>query len=475
MFDALKSSLSATIKKISNSLFVDDKLINELVRDLQRALLSADINVKLVFAIAQNIKDRIKNEQTPSGLSKKDHLIHILYDELTQIVGGEFSPITITRPEKNKPFVFMMVGLFGNGKTTTCGKLAKYYIKRGYKVGMISTDTWRPAAYEQLRQIGKQIDVPVFGNPSAKSPVDIFNQFSNKYAEFDILIVDTAGRDALNEELVTEITELNTAVAPHQTILVLNADIGQAAQKQAELFHTHCSITGVIVTKLDGTAKGGGALTACHVVGTPIKFIGVGEKVDDFEEFKPKNFIGELLGMGDLEKLLTKASEAFDKEETADLSKRMLKGEFTLIDLYDQMQAMKKMGPLNKLVELIPGMGGAQIPKELLANQEGKMESWKFIMDSCTKLELEDPTIMNPSRIMRVARGSGREELEVRELIKHYKQSKKMMKMFKGVAGGMENFDGDPSSMSQKDQARMMKKMGNMKGLMQQMSKGRFR
>ena len=469
VLDKLKNSLQETINKISGSLFVDDKLINELVKDLQRALLHADINVKLVFEIAKNIKTRIKDEQTPAGLSKKDHLIHILYEELTQIVGGEFEPITITKPNKNEPYIIMLVGLFGNGKTTSCGKLAKYYAKRGYKVGMVSTDTWRPAAYEQLKQLGAQIDVPVFGDPTQKTPTDIFTKFKSEYDQFDILLVDTAGRDAMNDELVAEIKELNAVVQSHYTLLVLNADIGQAAQKQAELFHEHTDVKGVIVTKLDGTAKGGGALTACSVVGAPVKFIGIGEKISDLEEFKPKNFVGQLLGMGDMEKLLAKAEEAFDGEDAQDLGKRLMKGDFTLIDLYEQMKAMKKMGSMSSIMNMIPGMGNMNIPKDMLTQQEGKMEGWRIIMDSCTQAELEDPTIMSPSRIERIVKGSGTTEREVRDMLKQHKQSKKMMKMFKG----MGNVDGAvDGQISQKQQAKMMKKMGNMKNVMKQLGKG---
>lgn len=470
VFDKLKSSLQGTLQKISGALFVDDKLINELVKDLQRALLQADVNVKFVFEIANNIKTRIKDEQTPAGLSKKDHLIHILYEELTRVVGGDFTPITIKKPDKNTPFKLMLVGLFGNGKTTTAGKLGKYYSKRGYKVAMMSTDTWRPAAYEQLRQTGAQIDVPVYGNPDAKNPEDIYKQFQAELSEYDLVIVDTAGRDALNDELIVEIETLNNTVNPNETLLVLNADIGQAAKAQAETFHNSCNVGGVIITKLDGTAKGGGALTACAIVGAPVKFIGTGEKVDDFEEFKPKNFVGQLLGMGDIEKLLEKAQDAFDQEDAEDMSKRMLKGEFTLIDLYEQMQAMKKMGPMSKVMELIPGMSGANIPKGMLEEQQGKMEVWKDIMNSCTKRELEDPSHLHVSQIQRISTGSGTTERDVREMIKHYKQSKKMMKMFKGMGGAGMNKD--PSQMSKKDQARMMKKMGNMKGMMNQLMKG---
>ncbi len=473
VLDSLSNSLKNTIQKVKNALFVDDTLINELVKDLQRSLLQADINVSLVLTIAKNIKETLKTQSAPQGLSQKDYLIHVVYTELATILGGEFKPITITRPSKKKPFTIMLVGLFGNGKTTTAGKLAKYYTKRGFKVAMVSTDTWRPAAYEQLKQTGEKIQVPVFGDVSQKNPAKIYTSFEKEFAEFDILLVDTAGRDALNDELITEISTLHKTVQPQETLLVMNADIGQSAQKQATTFHEHCGVTGVIITKLDGTAKGGGALSACAITKAPVKFIGTGEKVDDFEEFKPKNFVGQLLGMGDLEKLLDKVQDAITEEDAEDLSKRLLKGEFTLIDLYEQMQAMKKMGPISKVMDLIPGMGSLQIPKEALNVQQEKITIWKYIMDSCTKKELEDPSIMTISRIERIAKGSGREEKEVREMIKHHKQSKKMMKAFKG----MVPTDGGNGSekQSEKQMQKAMKKMGNMKNLMKQMTHGKLK
>jgi len=232
---------------------------------------------------------------------------------------------------------------------------------------------------------------------------------------------------------------------------VLSADIGQAAERQAKKFHETCNVTGVVITKLDGTAKGGGALAACAVTGAPVKFIGIGEKVDDLEEFKPKGFVGRLLGMGDLEALLEKAKDAITEEEAEDLGKKILKGEFNLIDLYEQMQAMKKMGSLSKIVEMVPGMGQLKLPKEVLHVQEGKLKKWRHIMDSCTKDELENPEEIARSKIERIAKGSGTTTAEVRELLKQYRMSKKVVKMFKGnSAKGME---------------KMMKKMGGLKGL----------
>ncbi|HLP80330.1 MAG TPA: signal recognition particle receptor subunit alpha [Acidobacteriota bacterium] len=468
VLDKLGSSLKDTISKIRNALFVDETLINELVKDVQRALLQADVQVQLVFEIAKSLKESLKNSKPPAGISQKEHLIHILYDELAQIMGGEAKKIEPVTIKENRPFKIMLVGLFGNGKTTTCGKLAKYYQKRGMKLAMISTDTWRPAAFEQLKQLGNQLGVPVFGNPALKDPVKVYQSFEPEFSKYDLIIIDTAGRDALNDELIKEIDAINKAVKPHETILTMNADIGQAAGKLAQTFHDTCNVTGVIISKLDGTAKGGGALTACKITGAKVMFIGVGEKIDDLEEFKPKNFVGQLLGMGDLEKLLQKASEAIKEEDAKDLSKRLLKGEFTLIDLYDQMQAMKKMGPLSKVMELIPGFSSVQMPKEALTVQEGKMETWKYIMDSCTKRELEEPLEITPSQLTRIAKGSGTSEQDVRELLKHYKQSKKLVKVFKGM--GLSEAS-DEKQMSEKEMQKMMRKMGNMKNMMQGMTK----
>lgn len=466
VLEKLGQSLRQTIGKITGSSFVDEKLINELVKDVQRSLLQADVNVSDVFEIAKNLKKRMLSEKPPTGLSRKDFLVHILYEELADTLGGDYKPLTITRPSKSQPYTFMLVGLFGNGKTTTAGKLAKYYIKRSYKVALFSTDTWRPAAFEQLKQNGEKIGVPVYGNPNEKDPVKLYQSFTKELEQYDIVIVDTAGRDRLNEELVFEIESLYDVVKPQETLLVLNADIGQSAKEQATTFQNAANVSGVIITKLDGTAKGGGALSACRLTKAPVLFIGTGEKVDDFEEFKPKNFVGQLLGMGDMEKLLQKAQEAFSQEEVSDLSKRLVKGEFTLIDLYEQMEAMKKMGPLSKVMNLIPGMGGAQIPKEVLEGQQEKMIYWKYIMNSCTKEELGDPTIISTHRITRIARGSGTSEVQVRELLKHYKQSKKMLKVMKGIIPA----DGDvEKEMSEKDMQKMMRKMGGMKSMMKHM------
>ncbi len=316
--------------------------------------------------------------------------------------------------------------------TTSAGKLALFFKKKGLKTAVLQTDTWRPAAYEQLKQLAEKQSIPFFGDKKEKDPVKIFNSAKERLKKFDLVIVDSAGRDALNKELIEEIDKLNKAIKPEEKLLVISGDIGQTAQSQAQKFHDTVGVTGVIVTKLDGTAKGGGAITACSATQAKVKFIGVGEKPDDFEQFKPKNFVSRLLGMGDLETLLEKASAAIDKEQAEKLGKKLAKGDFTLQDLYDQMKAMKNMGSLKQIASMIPGFSNI-VPKELLSQQETKMDAWKYLMDSMTVKELENPEIINLSRVKRIAKGSGRKEAEVRELIKQYKLMKKMMK---GMSGG---------------------------------------
>ena len=431
VLEKLSSSLKGTLSKIAKSIFVDEKLINELVKDIQRALLQSDINVQLVLELTKTIKERALKEEPPKGITKREYLIKIVYEELVEFVGGEQKKIELTK----KPFKIMLVGLFGSGKTTSAGKLARYFSKRGQKAAVVGLDIHRPAAMAQLEQVAKKAGIDYFINTDIKDPIKIIEKYQNKFNNYDVLIFDTAGRDALSKELITEIELVTKKIKPDESLLVLSADIGQTAQQQAEQFHTSCNISGVIVTKMDGTAKGGGALSACAISKAPIKFIGVGEKLEDLELFNPEGFIGRLLGMGDLEALLDKAKEAITEEEAEDLGKRFLEGDFNLIDLYEQMQAMKKMGPLNKVVEMIPGFSQLKLPKEMLEVQQDRMEHWRHAMDSMSKEELENPEIIDTPRLDRITRGSGIEMSKIRELIKHYRQSKKMVKMFKGDQG----------------------------------------
>lgn len=444
VLEKLGESLKGTLAKIARSLTVDEKLIDELVRDIQRALLQADVNVQLVFNLTKEIKQRALNEKPPAGMPQRDYLVKIVYDELVKFLGGEKTGIEVDK--SRKPFKIMMVGLFGSGKTTSIGKVLKFYQKRGFKACALGLDVHRPAAPEQLEQVCKRIGAKCFIRKGGKDALKIYKDFEKDISKFDIVVIDTAGRDALSRDLIEEIESLNRYIHPDENLLVISADIGQSAQKQAQQFHDSCHITGIVVTKMDGTAKGGGALTACAVTGAPVKFIGVGEKVDDLEQFNPPGFVGRMLGMGDIEALLEKAKEAITEEEAEDLGKKLLKGEFNFLDLYEQMSALKKMGSLSKLVDMIPGFGNLKIPKEMLEGQEGKLDIWKNIMKSMTKGELEEPEIIDGARVERIAKGAGVSTGEVRELLKQYKMSRKMIKGMKGLE-------------SEQDMAKMMKKM----------------
>src|SRR3989338_6658466 len=427
VLDKLGSRFKDILNKLAKSIFVDDKLVDDLVREIQRALLQADVNVKLVSELTKSIKEKVVKAK--SKLDKRTYLVNVVYDELVKFLGDEKSELVIA---KKKPFKIMMVGVYGSGKTTTIGKLANYYKKRGYKVATLGLDVHRPAAIDELEQVCSKLKVDCFTDRKEKNPVKIYKEFSNKYKKYDILFIDTAGRDSLDKELIKEIKELNEEIKPDEKILVISADIGQAAQELAKGFHENLGVTSVIVSKLDGTARAGGALTGTAATGAKVKFIGVGEKVDDLETFNPKGFVSRLLGMGDLEALLEKAKEVIDEENVGDMKDRLTSGEFNLNDLYEQMKAMKKMGPLNKIMEMIPGFSGMKLPKEALQVQEGKLEKWKYIIDSCTKDERNDTELIDGKRAERIAKGSGTNASEVRELIKQYRMAKKMMKMMKG-------------------------------------------
>ncbi|HLD10967.1 MAG TPA: signal recognition particle receptor subunit alpha [Candidatus Nanoarchaeia archaeon] len=427
VLEKLGSSLKETLSKIAKAVFVDDTLIDELIKDIQRSLLQSDVNVKLVLDLSNKIKQRIKDEKIPQTITQKEHLINIVYEELVNFVGKDKVEISLDQ----KPFKIMFIGLYGSGKTSSIAKVAKYYSKRGFKVANLGLDVHRAAAMDQLEQVSKAINISCFINKTEKDPKKIYKEFEKELDKYDLVLIDTSGRDALSEDLITEIINITNLIKPQERLLVLSADIGQATQKQAEAFHKSCNITGVFLTKVDGTGKGGGAITACAATKAPIKFIGIGEKVDDIELFNPKGFISRLLGMGDLEALLEKAEEAISQEQAGDLGKKFLKGEFNFIDLYEQMEAMSKMGPLNKIMDLIPGMGNLNVPKEMLDVQEEKLKKWKFMLQSMSKKELEDPEVLSVSRIERIAKGSGTEVSEIRELLKQYRNSKKLMKMMK--------------------------------------------
>ncbi len=432
VLDKLGESLQNTLKKITGASVVDEKLVKELTKDIQRALLQADVDVQLVFDLTSNIKERALEKEAPEGITRREHIVNIVYEEMVNFLGGEGGEIDV---DSKQPFKIMLVGLFGAGKTTTAGKLAKYYQKRGHNVALVQTDTWRPAAYDQLEQTAEKVGCDFYGLKEAKHPQEVWKKYEDKLQDYDIVIVDTAGRDALKDELIEELNKINRKVKADENLLVMPADIGQGASEQAAAFQDMVDVDGVVITKMDGTAKGGGALAACSITGSPVKFIGVGETIEDIEEFRPEGFVGRLLGMGDLEALLEKAQHAIDQEKAEDLGKRFLEGKFNLLDLYEQMEAMQNMGSLSKIMDMIPGFSKFDLPDNALEVQEEKMDVWRVLMDSMTKEELENPDIINAARIDRISEGAGKPASEVRALLKQYRQAKKMAEMMQGKGG----------------------------------------
>jgi signal recognition particle subunit SRP54 len=424
------------LSKITKAGVVDEKMVKEIVKDIQRILISSDVNVKLVQKISKNIEQKALSEKLPPGVSRKEHLTKIIYDEMVEILGGE-----IHNPRMDKHKV-LLVGLFGSGKTTTIAKLAAFYSKRGLKTCMITTDTWRQAAFEQVQQLGEQIKVTVLGEKK-KNALDILKSALPETKNYDLILVDSAGRDSLNKELLDEIKAVKKELQPDEIYLVISADIGQTAAVQAEKFNDVLGgLTGVIVTKADSSGKAGGALSACSTVDVPVTFVGTGEKMADFEIFDAKKFVSRLLGFPDLGSLLKKVKDAVEESEFS--PEDILKEEYTLKTFYKQLEATKKMGPLSKVFEM---MGAGNLPEKLVHTSEEKLKTYKVMMDSMTEEELHNPELIKAPRIKRIAKGSGRSESEVKELLKQFNMGKKMIKKLKkgkikGLPDMMKRFGG---------------------------------
>jgi len=424
--DKLGSSLTSAIKKLFKAGVVDEAAVKELVRDIQRALLQADVNVQLVLEISKRIEERALNEKMPPGISRREHVIKVVYEELTRFVGDKPVPLKV---EPGKKKTVMLVGIQGSGKTTHAAKLARYFQKRGLKVGLICADTYRPGAYNQLQQLSTRTNTPFFGDLKAKDPVKVVKEGLKQFSDKDLIIVDTAGRHKEEKDLIKEMKDLEKNIHPDEVIMVIDGTIGQQALAQAKTFHEATPIGAIIVTKLDGSSRGGGALSAVAATGAPIKFIGTGEKIEDLEAFIPSRFVGRLLGMGDLETLLEKVKDA-EINVPQKKAKDIMSGNFTLTDMYEQFQAVKKMGPFGKVLKMIPGMS-ADVPEEMLNTAEGRLDKWGIIIQSMTPSEKENPKLLNSSRAKRIAHGSGTTEKEVKELLKQYIMMRKMLKMFK--------------------------------------------
>jgi signal recognition particle subunit SRP54 len=425
--DKLGSSLTNAIKKLFKAGVVDEATVKELVRDIQRALLQADVNVQLVLEISKRIEERALNEKVPPGISRREHVIKVVYEELTRFVGDK--PVAL-KVEPGKKKIIMLVGIQGSGKTTHAAKLARYFQKRAVKVGLICADTYRPGAFAQLQQLATRINVPIYGDVKATDPVKVVREGLKQFSDKDLIIVDTAGRHKEEKDLIKEMKDLEKHIKPDEVIMVIDGTIGQQALIQAKTFHEATPIGAIIVTKLDGSSRGGGALSAVAATGAPIKFIGTGEKIEDVEPFIPSRFVGRLLGMGDLETLLEKVHDAEIKVPQKK-AKEIMSGNFTLTDMYEQFQAVKKMGPFGKVMKMIPGLSSANLPDEMLNSAEGRLDKWGVIIQSMTPAEKENPKLLNSSRARRIARGSGTTEKDVKELVKQYVMMRKMLKMFK--------------------------------------------
>lgn len=425
--EGLGKSLGDAVKRLLRLPIVDEKAIKELVKDLQRILLAADVNVNLVLEISKRVEERSLNEVLPPGISRRDHVIKVLYEEITRFLGDKPAKLTL---EPAKTTTIMLVGIQGSGKTTSTVKLARFYQKRGLKIAIICTDTFRPGAFEQLKQLADRVNITTFGVKGENNPEKIARQGLEVFhkEDFDVIIVDTAGRHKNEKDLMEEMRRLSDAIKPDEIMLVIDGTIGQQASTQAAAFNQATPIGSIYLTKLDGSAKGGGALSAVAATGSKIKFIGTGEKIEDIEQFVPANFVGRLMGMGDIQALVDRVKEA-ELNLPKGKAKEILSGRFTLKDMYDQMVAIRKMGPLKKIWSMVPG--GYNLPEDMAEVAEKRLDSWRFIIQSMCKQEIENPKIIDSSRTRRIARGSGRSEKEVKELLSQYATMKRMLKSMK--------------------------------------------
>lgn len=442
VLDSLGGSLRGALKKIASASRIDKQVVDEAVREIQRALLQADVNVKLVMNLSNRIRDRALSEKPAPGMNPREHVINIVYQELINLV-GKSSPVSLEKQ------TIMLVGLQGSGKTTTAAKLATFFQRKGLRSAVVCADTFRAGAYDQLKALCEKQGVFFYGekgNPDAPAVARKGLEASKKY---DVAIVDTAGRHALEGDLIQEMIDIDAVVHADHKLLVMDAALGQQASEQAKAFNKAVGITGVIITKLDGTAKGGGAMSAVAETNSSVAFIGVGETPNDLERFEADRFISRLLGMGDIQTLIERAQET-KMEEEVDVD-ALMRGKFTLKDMCKQMEAINKMGPLKQIMQMLPlgGMGLDISDKEYQVTKD-RLDKYRVIISSMTEAELEEPKIITASRIKRIARGSGTQPELVRELLKSHKA---MQKALKGMRG-----------MNKMGMKRMMKKFGPMMG-----------
>lgn len=435
IFEGLAEKLQNTLSKLKGKGKLTEQDVSEAMREVKLALLEADVNFKVVKDFVKKVKERAVGVEVLESLTPGQQVIKIVNEELTELMGQTQSKLTFA---SKPPTVIMLVGLQGAGKTTTCGKLAGLLKRQGKRPLLIAGDIYRPAAIKQLQVVGSQVDVPVFTMGDKVSPVDIVRAGLEHGINHgnDIIIIDTAGRLHINEELMQELQDVKMTVKPHEILLVLDSMTGQDAVNVAEEFNGKLGIDGVILTKLDGDTRGGAALSVRAVTHKPIKFVGLGEKLNDLEPFYPDRMASRILGMGDVLSLIEKAQATFDAEKAKDLHSKIKSQQFTFEDFLEQLQQVKRMGPISQLLEMIPGAGGKQLKN--LEVDEKELVHIQAIIQSMTREERINPSIINGSRRKRIAKGSGTTVQQVNRLIKQFEQTKKMMKQFSDMEKSMK-------------------------------------
>jgi len=432
VFEGLSEKLQNLMKKIKGSARVTEKDVKEMMREVKLALLEADVSFKVVKDFINSITERAIGTEVLESLTPGQQVVKIVHEELIKLLGTTPAKITYSPAP---PTVYMMVGLQGSGKTTTSGKLANFLRKEGKKPLLVACDVYRPAAVKQLQVVGAQLNIPVFEMGTGIDPVEIAKKAvaHAKSMQHDVVIIDTAGRLHVDEELMDELKRIRQNVKPHEILLVVDAMTGQDAVNVSGSFNEKLGIDGIILTKLDGDTRGGAALSTRAVTGKPIKFTGLGEKLNDLEPFYPDRMASRILGMGDVLSLIEKAQEAFDEKKALELEKKMRTQQFTLDDFLEQMQQMRKMGPLSQMLEMIPGLNNKALKG--VDVDEKQMARTLAIIQSMTQQERSKPNILNASRRQRIAKGSGTTVTDVNRLLKMFEDMKKMMKSLQGGKG----------------------------------------
>lgn len=432
-FDSLSNKLQEALSKLKKKGTVNEKDVKEVMREVKMALLEADVNFKVVKNFIKTVSERAVGQEVLESLTPGQHIIKIVNEELTALMGTTESKITFS---SHPPTVIMMVGLQGAGKTTTSGKLGGLLKKQGKKPLLVAADIYRPAAIKQLQVVGEKLGLPVF-TMGAENPVKIAEEalVHAKAHHYDVVIIDTAGRLHINDELMDEVFNIKNSVKPHEILLVVDAMTGQDAVTVAEAFDSKLGIDGVVLTKLDGDTRGGAALSVRAVTNKPIKFVGMGEKLEDLESFHPDRMASRILGMGDILSLIEKAQANIDEKKAMELEKKIREQSFTFEDYLEQLQQIKSMGPLNQILNMLPGMGNLTKKMDVEINDK-EVDYIQAIIRSMTKYERTHPHVLNGSRKKRIAQGSGRPIQEVNKLVKNHEQMQKMMKQFSDMSKG---------------------------------------